>query len=128
MGNKLIGQLIALKFNMAASELGHTPSTGFRDLVYVGPDTAYAYFVGQTVDMIADSADKALACFGGLPAGWTNARMANFLETLNMEFSGPFETPFVERHQHGRHGHQAGGALEHLRKRRPEQRAGGGAG
>ncbi len=28
MGNKLIGQLIALKFNMAASELGHTPVGG----------------------------------------------------------------------------------------------------
>ncbi len=93
MGNKLIGQLTALKFNMAASELGHTPSAGFRDLVYVGPETSW---VGQTVDAIADSADKALACFGGLPTvptnSWTYVRLANFLETLNMEFSGAFDT------------------------------------
>ncbi len=93
MGNKLLGQLIALKFNMGASSLGHTPSTGFRDLVYVGPETSW---VGQTVDAIADSADKALACYGGLPIlptnSWTYVRLANFLETLNMEFSGAFDT------------------------------------
>ncbi len=92
LGNKLIGQLTALKFNMAASSLGHTPSTGFRDLVYAGPETSW---VGQTVDAIADSADKALACYGGLPqtpTPWTYVRLADFLETLNMEFSGAFDT------------------------------------
>jgi hypothetical protein len=61
--------------------------------VYVGPETSW---VGQTVDAIADSADKALACFGGLPTlptnSWTYVRLADFLETLNMEFSGEFDT------------------------------------
>jgi hypothetical protein len=92
MGNKLIGELTALKFNMAISEFGNTPSTGFRNLVYSGADTNYLAFVGKTVDVIADSADKALACYGGLPLGWSYDDMADFLATLNAEFSGPFDT------------------------------------
>jgi hypothetical protein len=88
-GNRLVAEMLALKFNMAASEFGNTPAGGFRDLVYNGPETE---FVGQTVDAIADSGDKALACYGGLPGGWTAADMADFLTTLNAEFSGDFDT------------------------------------
>jgi hypothetical protein len=88
-GNRLVAEMIALKFNMAASQYGNTPAGGFRDLVYTGPYTA---FDGQTVDAIADSGDRAVACYGGLPTGWSYSDMASFLETLNEEFSGDWDT------------------------------------
>jgi hypothetical protein len=89
VGNKMIGNMLALKFNMAASQFGHTPAGGFRDLVYTNPGHA---FDGQTVDAIADSGDKALACYGGLPLGWTIQNFADFLDTVNGEFSGAWDT------------------------------------
>ena len=128
MGNKLIGQLIALKFNMAASELGHTPSTGFRDLVYVGPDTAYAYFVGQTVDIDRRFGRQGAGVLPRTSGGLDERQDGELPRDAEHGVLRSVRDTFVERHQHGRHGHQAGGALEHLRKRRPEQRAGGGAG
>jgi hypothetical protein len=88
-GNKLVAEMIALKFNMAISQFGHTPAGGFRDLVYTNSGHP---FDGKTVDVIADSGDKALACYGGLPLGWTYQDMANFLGTLNAEFSGAWDT------------------------------------
>jgi hypothetical protein len=46
--------------------------------------------------VIADHGDWALACAGdttqGLPAGWTYGDMADFLATLNAEFSGDWDT------------------------------------
>jgi hypothetical protein len=88
-GNRLLAEMLALKFNMAASEFGHTPAGGFRDLEYVNPGHP---FHGRTVDDIAKTGDSVLACFGGLPAGWTHSAMANFLATLNAEFSGDWDT------------------------------------
>jgi len=98
-GNRLIAELIALKFNMGISEFEHTPATGFRDLVYKGTAGPTNYFQGRSVDNIADHADYALACYdgpapdtSGLPVGWTATDMADFLTTLNAEFSGDFDT------------------------------------
>jgi hypothetical protein len=88
-GNKLLAEILALKFNIAISEKGHTPATGFGDLLYTNDGHP---FDGKSVNQIALSGDSALSCWGGLPDGWSYQDMANFLETLNMEFSGPFDT------------------------------------
>jgi hypothetical protein len=92
MGNRLVAEMIALKFNMAASQFGHTPAGGFRDLVYVGAGGPTGYFQGQTVGAIADSGDRALACDGGLPIGWSDTDIADLLTTLNGEFAGEWDT------------------------------------
>ncbi|HLF15648.1 MAG TPA: T9SS type A sorting domain-containing protein, partial [Bacteroidota bacterium] len=88
-GNELIGQLIALKFNIAISAKGHTPSMGFGDLIYTGDGHP---FDGKTVSQIEAVGDSALACVGTMPGGYSYAQFADFLDTLNREFSGPFDT------------------------------------
>jgi hypothetical protein len=88
-GNKLVAQMLALKFNIAISEKGHTPSMGFGDLIYTNGGHPYD---GKTVNEIALSGDSALSCVGGLPGAWTYQDLADFLSTLNEEFSGTFDT------------------------------------
>ncbi len=88
-GNKLLGEMIALKFNIAISEKQKTPAQGFGELIYTNDGHP---FNGMTVNDIADSGDAALSCWGGLPGGWTYEDMAAFLLEINSEFSGPFDT------------------------------------
>jgi len=88
-GNRLIGEMIALKFNIAASAYDKTASQGFGELIYTNDGHP---FDGKTVNDIALSGDSALSCWGGLPAGWTLDDLAEFLGTINSEFSGPFDT------------------------------------
>lgn len=91
-GNKLIGELIALKFNIAASEKLKTPAQGFGDLIYVGPDSLWN---GMTVNEIAAASDSALACVRSgitVSGAYTYQNLADFLATLNAEFSGDFDT------------------------------------
>jgi len=88
-GNKLLAEMLALKFNIAISAKDKTPSQGFGELIYTNPGHP---FDTKTVSGIALYGDSALSCWGGLPGGWSYQDMADFLETLNDEFSGPFDT------------------------------------
>jgi len=88
-GNRFLGEILALKFNIAISQYQKTPAQGFGELVYTNGGHP---FDGMTVNQIADSADAALSCWGGLPGGWTYEDMAAFLLEINSEFSGPFDT------------------------------------
>ena len=89
MGNKLIGECIALKFNIAASAKDKTPSQGFGELILSIPGHAYN---GKTVNQISVEADSALACTGALLGGYNVVTLALLLDSINTEFSGPFDT------------------------------------
>jgi hypothetical protein len=88
-GNPLVGEMVALKFNIEISERGHTPSMGFGELIYTNDGHP---FNGMTVNDIAMSGDSALSCVGGLPGGWSYTDLSEFLHTLNTEFEGPWDT------------------------------------
>jgi len=88
-GNPFVAQMIALKFNIAISQKQKTPAQGFGELIYTNGGHPYD---GWTVNAIAAAGDSALSCVGNLPGGWTYQDMTDFIETLNAEFSGPFDT------------------------------------
>jgi hypothetical protein len=88
-GNMLVAQMLALKFNIAISEKQKTPAQGFGELIYTNGGHA---FDGKTVNDIALSGDSAISCWGGLPDGWSYQDLAEFLDTINCEFSGTFDT------------------------------------
>ncbi|HLB01118.1 MAG TPA: T9SS type A sorting domain-containing protein [Bacteroidota bacterium] len=88
-GNPLVAHMLALKFNIAISAKDKTPAQGFGELIYTN---AGHPLDGKTVNDIALHGDSALSCWGGLPSGWSYQDLADFLETLNNEFSGPFDT------------------------------------
>jgi len=88
-GNKLVGELLALKFNIAISAYGHTPSLGFGELIFTDGDHPYD---GLTVNEIAAMGDSALSCVGGLRDTFSCGDLADFIGMLNAEFSGEFDT------------------------------------
>ncbi len=87
-GNRLIGELLALKVNILASEYARTPQ-GFGALRYHAEGKPYD---GMSIEEIARAADSAISCVGGLRDTMTYADLADFLEMLNSSFSGPFDT------------------------------------
>jgi hypothetical protein len=91
IGNRLLGELVALKVNIAASAKEKT-ATGFGGLVFNDPNDPTNPYNGQTINLIASKADSALSCAGGLKGSYTRGDLADLLERLNSEFSGSFDT------------------------------------
>ncbi len=87
-GNRLIGELLALKVNILASEYAKTPQ-GFGGLRYHEDGSPYD---GMSMEEIALAADSAISCVGGLRDGTTYDDLGDLLELLNASFSGPFDT------------------------------------
>jgi hypothetical protein len=88
--NELVAALIAMKFNMAASQYGHT-NAGFGALAYkaqVGDPVAVD---GQTVAQIATLADAYLTNCPATPVV-TGAEFVTVINNINAAFSGTFDT------------------------------------
>jgi PKD repeat protein len=92
--NVFLANLLALKINIAASDLGKTPP-GFGDLIYL-PDGPSPFFVDgeeYSVAMIASMADSLLTNWEGL-SYQQYYEMNAILEKLNGAFAG--NVPFTE--------------------------------
>jgi hypothetical protein len=86
--NVFLANLLALKINIAASDLGKTPA-GFGDLVYLvdGPSPFFVDGETYTVAMIASMADSLLTNWEGVPYQ-RYYEMNTILERLNESFAG----------------------------------------
>ena len=90
-GNRLLGELVALKVNIAASLTGKT-QPGFGGLIFNDPADPSNPYNTLTINDIAMNADSALSCVGGLHGGYTLGMMTDLLARLNGEFSASFDT------------------------------------
>lgn len=92
--SKLLGQLVALKVNIHASNVDKLPN-GFGDLIWNDPNDPSHPYNNQSIMTICLKADSALSCKvgnAGLKGGWTVVELADFLERLNGLFNGSFDT------------------------------------
>ncbi|MFN0159272.1 MAG: T9SS type A sorting domain-containing protein [Bacteroidota bacterium] len=89
--NKLFAELVALKFNIASSQLGKTPY-GFGELVY---NVDGHPCDGLSIVEIAARADSAIAYWRGRPSlEFTN--LHNAIHAINRAFVGGLDTAYFE--------------------------------
>ncbi len=85
--NKLFAELLALKFNIAASQLGKTPP-GLGELVYGDVNSP---FDGMSVTEIAREADSAMTYWHNLNQTYYDSLHAT-IARINLAFSTPLDT------------------------------------
>jgi SdrD B-like protein/type IX secretion system substrate protein len=85
--NRLFADLVALKLNIAASSLAHTPP-GFGDLVYEEPNNPLS---GMTLNQIAARADSNLTFWVGVQQG-VYANLDSVIGKVNAAFTAPMDT------------------------------------
>jgi hypothetical protein len=86
MNNALVGDLLALKINIAASDARITPPT-FGDLVYDDNDTSNHYN-GMSLRQLASFIDNILT-FGSRYPGINYVTLDTVLQKVNSAFNGP---------------------------------------
>jgi hypothetical protein len=85
--NRLFAELVALKFNIAASQLGKTPA-GFGDLIY---NVDSSMCDGLMITQISDRADSIMTFWRGRPsAEYTD--IYNAIRAINRAFTAPMDT------------------------------------
>ncbi len=85
--NRLFANLLALKFNITASDLGITPY-GFGELVYTD---ASSPFNGKMIREIAGQADSLMTFWQGVTSN-VYVGMDSTISRINSAFSGPMDT------------------------------------
>ncbi|MFN0157305.1 MAG: T9SS type A sorting domain-containing protein, partial [Bacteroidota bacterium] len=85
--NKLYAELVALKLNIAASQLGKTPA-GFGELIFDVDTSAYDE---MEVKAISEAADNMMTNHDGFSAGDYDA-LYNAAYAINRAFLGPLDT------------------------------------
>jgi hypothetical protein len=82
--NRLFAEVVALKFNIAASRLGKTPA-GFGELVYDEPGPLR----GLRISQISCMADSALTLWREFQ--WNYLMLDSVIRKINRAFRGPFD-------------------------------------
>ena len=85
--DKLFADMLALKFNILASELGITP-VGLGDLYYNDPLSSY---VGKTIKQIAAHADSMMTFWRGV-LNYEYIDLDTLISEINSSFNGPIDT------------------------------------
>lgn len=85
--DRLFAELIALKFNIAASKYGRTP-VGFENLIYNDPTSPLN---GLTIRQIALKADSAMTYYNGFSTEMF-ITLEQTINKINRAFEGPIDT------------------------------------
>jgi len=89
--NKLFAELVALKFNIAASQLGKTP-VGFGELIY---DNDTSEFDEMSIVELSRKADSAMTFYGDYDTSFYES-LYQTLYQINRAFVGPLDTASFE--------------------------------
>ena len=87
MNNELFADLVSLKFNIVASDMGITPM-GFGELIY---KDEYNFYDGMTVREIALQADSLMTFWQGVTKA-EYQRLDSVVGTINYSFTGEIDT------------------------------------